>query len=87
VPACELLVPSAREVFQPHDVPALIPSVTERESDQAADALASRLTDAVKSANGANAPVRLRPRPRLSPAVSVADTEPVLESAMPTVLV
>jgi hypothetical protein len=39
----------------------LIPSVTERESDTAADALASLLADPVKSANGANVPCLLRP--------------------------
>ena len=41
----ELFRPSAREVFQPQDVLALMLSVIERESDTAVELLASRLSD------------------------------------------
>jgi hypothetical protein len=66
VRAPEVLRPSAREVFQPQDVLALMPSVIERESDTAVEVLASRLADPVNSANGAGDPRRLRLRPRLA---------------------
>jgi hypothetical protein len=74
-------------VLSPQDVLALIPSVTDRESDHAAEVLASRLAEPLTSANGAKLPCLLCPRPRLRPAVSVAEPESVTESAVPTVLV
>jgi hypothetical protein len=87
VPASEELAPTARDVLSPHDVLSLIPAVRDRESDSAAELLASRLADPLPSANGANVTGRVRPRPRLRPAVSVADRESATESDVPTVLV
>ena len=49
------------------DVPELMPSVTERESELPTEKLVSLLAVPVKSPNGANLP--WWPRPRLRPAV------------------
>jgi hypothetical protein len=77
----------AGEVLRPQDVPALMPSVTEPESDTATERLASRLADPLASANGANRPCLVRPRPRLRPAARVAEGQSATESEVPTVLV
>jgi hypothetical protein len=87
VPARDPVRPAAREVIQPHEVLALMPSVIERESESAADELASRLAEPLISPNGANRAGPLRPVPRLRPAVKVAEPESATESAIPTVLV
>ena len=83
--AAESVPPTARDVLQPQDVPALIPAVMDRESHTAADELRSLLADPVKSATGAKAPGLLWPR--LRPAVLVIESDPLTESAVPTVLV
>ena len=80
-------MPTAADVLTPQDVPELMPSVMESESEVPLETLASLLAVPVKSPNGANAPWRLRPRPRLRPEVLLTDTEPATESAVPTVLV
>src|ERR1700722_11378466 len=87
LPASELFAPTAREVLQPQDVLALMPSVIARESDTATEELWSRLADPVPAPNGAKPDDRLRPWPRLRPAVRLAETESDTESAVPTVLV
>src|ERR1019366_1875054 len=85
--ARDVLADSARDVLTPQDVLELMPSVSETESELAREKLWSLLAVPVESANGANAPCRLRPRPVLAPAVSLTDAESDTESAVPTVLV
>jgi hypothetical protein len=76
----------AVDVLHPHDVLALIPSVTDSESLVPCDALTSRLPDPVRCPNGATS-ARVCPRPRLRPVVRLVDAETETESAVPTVLV
>ena len=85
--ASEALALSALDVLTPHDVPELMPSVMDSESDVPRETLESLLTVPVKSPNGAKAPCWLRPRPRLRPEVLLTDAESATESAVPTVLV
>src|SRR5215472_14385695 len=61
------LPPIARDRLRPHDVPPLIPSVTDAEADSPAEWLTSRLADRLKSPKGADHALRLAPRPRLVP--------------------
>jgi len=67
----------AREVLRPHDVPAVTPSVIERESDHVADELESRPAVLVNPVNGATARCLLRP------SVKVTERESAVESAIP----
>ena len=85
VRATESLVPRAREVVRPQLVPVLIPSVSDVESETAADVLASLLAAPEKSANGSN--VRCLLRPRLRPEVTVIESDPARDSEVPAELV
>src|SRR5262249_6659386 len=76
--------PIARDVVIPHDVPVLIPSVSEYESLVPRDCEASALPDPVRAANGA-APVLVWPRPRLCPVVWLRDCDTDTDRAVPTV--
>src|SRR5215469_13181715 len=76
--------PIARDVVIPHDVLALIPSVSESESLVPCDCEVSALPDPVRAANGA-APALEWPRPRLRPVVWLRDSDTDTDCAVPTV--
>src|ERR1035438_800946 len=82
----EELAPIAFEVFTPHAVLRLIPSVIDSVSLVPHERLPSRLLDPVCCANGPN-PARLWPVPRLRPVVSLVEADTETESAAPMVLV
>src|SRR5215472_13896144 len=77
--------PVVRDVLSPHEVPVLMPALTDRESASAAEKLASWLAEPLTAANGANPPA-LRPLPLVRPVVVVSDRESATECAVPAVL-
>ena len=78
------LSPMARDVVIPHDVPLLIPSVSESDSLVPCDSLASVLPDPVRGASGAP-PGLVWPRPRLRPQFWLRDPATDTDRAVPTV--
>ena len=78
------LSPMARDVVIPHDVPLLIPSVSESDSLVPCDSLASVLPGPVRGASGAP-PGRARLRPWLRPELRLCDRLRDADRAVPTV--